>query len=369
MILRCVLFFFIVISLSACKTPYLPLPAYQEIEFAERPKNIILMIGDGMSIAQITAALYTTKDPFHLEKFPVIGLHKTQSYSDLVTDSAAGATAFACGEKTFNNAIGVGKDTLPLYTIVEEAQDHGLATGLVTTTTIVHATPASFIAHEANRVYYENIALDMSQANVDLLIGGGQKFFERREDERNLNKEMRIKGYRVESYFNKNLDRVALGEIDKLIYFTADDAPLGVQQGRDYLPFAAKFAPLFLERRSEKGFFLMIESGQIDWGGHSNEGTRVVSEVLEFNRAIEGVLRYAAADKETLVIVTADHETGGLAINPKSKPGKLKLKFTTNGHTPQLVPVFAYGPMSHLFSGIYENTAIHTKMQKAFGWR
>lgn len=366
---RRLLFLWLIMTIAACKAPYTPLPAYQEIEFAERPKNIILLIGDGMSLSQITAAMYSTKSAFYFERFPVIGLHKTQSASDLVTDSAAAATAFATGKKTYNNAIGVDADTTAVYTIAEQARDKGLATGLVTSTTIVHATPAAFAAHEANRVFYENIAADMAESGVNLMIGGGQKYFQRRRDDRDLTRELRVKGYRIESYFEKNLDKVALGEIDNLVYFTADDSPLSVQQGRDYLPFAAKFAPRFLQRRSEKGFFLMIESGQIDWAGHANDDKRVISEVLEFNVVIENVLRFAAENKETLVLLTADHETGGLAINPKSKPGRLKTKFTTNGHTAQLTPIFAYGPMSHLFSGIFENTAVHTKMLKALGWK
>lgn len=321
-----------------------------------------------MSIAQISAAMYSTKRDFLLEQFPVVGLHKTLSASDLITDSAAAATSFASGKKTYNNAIGVDTDSLPLYTILEEARDRNMATGLVTTVPITHATPAAFAAHQCNRVLSENIALDLSNSGVDLMIGGGQKHFERRDDERDLLKEMKAKGYRTESYFYKNLDRINIGTEDKLIYLSADDSPLGVEQGRDYLPFAAIFATKFLERRSEKGFFLMLESGQIDWGGHANDGKRVISETLEFNKVIGNILRYAAADKETLVIVTADHETGGLALNPKSKMGKPKMAFTTNGHTAQLTPVFAYGPQSELFSGIYDNTMIYHKMRQALAW-
>ena len=327
------------------------------------------MIGDGMSLAQISAAVYSAKDPIFLEQFPVVGLHKTHSHSDLVTDSAAAATAFSTGKKSYNNAVAVDTDTLPLLTIAEQARDLGYAVGLVTTTTITHATPAAFFAHQSNRVYDEKIALDLSECRADLLIGGGQKYFTRRADERDLLKKMRKRGYRTESYFNTDLDETALGDSGKLIYFTADGTPLSVEQGRDYLPFAARFAPMFLERRSDKGFFLMIEGGQIDWGGHSKNGKTVLNETLDFNKAIGNVLRYAAADKETLVIVTADHETGGLAINPGSKRGKLKLAFNTNGHTAQLTPLFAYGPRAELFAGIYDNTAVYRKMQKAYGWR
>ncbi len=366
--MRSLLFLWILMTFSACKAPYLPIPSYYKVNFSKQPKNIILLIGDGMSIAQISAALYSSKKPFHLEQFPVIGLHKTHSSSDLVTDSAAAATAFAAGKKTYNNAIGVDIDSLPLYTILEEARDRNLATGLVTTVPITHATPAAFAAHQHNRVLSEEIALDLSNSGVDLMIGGGQKYFERRNDDRNLLQEMQAKGYRTESYFYKNLDKIPIGTEDKLLYLTADDSPIGVEQGRDYLPFASLFATHFLERRSDEGFFLMLESGQIDWGGHANDGKRVVSEVLDFNKVIGNVLRYAATNKETLVIVTADHETGGLALNPKTKMGKPQMVFNSNGHTAQLTPVFAYGPQSQLFNGIYDNTMIYHKMREAFGW-
>lgn len=367
--MRSLIFFWILLTFSACKTPYLPLPSYHEVDFAKRPKNIILLIGDGMSIAQISAAMYSTKGPFYLEQFPIVGFHKTHSISDLITDSAAAATTFATGKKTYNNAIGVDVDSIPLYTIIEEARDRNMATGLVTSVPITHATPASFAAHQTNRVFSEKIALDLSKSGINLMIGGGQKYFERREDDRDLLQEMQKKGYRTESYFYKNLDKINLGTEDKLIYFSADDSPLGVEQGRDYLPFASIFAIKFLERRSEKGFFLMLESGQIDWGGHANDGKRVISETLEFNKVIGNVLRYAANNKETLVIVTADHETGGLALNPKSKMGRPKMAFNTNGHTAQLTPIFAYGPQSQLFSGLYDNTRIYYKMRKALGWK
>ncbi len=353
----------------SCQSTYRVLPAYETIEFAERPKNIILFIGDGMSIAQISAAMYASKDPQYIEAMPVVGLHKTHSSNDLITDSAASATAFATGKKTYNNAVGVDTDTLPLYTIAEEARDRGYATGLVTTVPITHATPAAFFAHQPNRVFSEKIALDLAASGADLLIGGGKKFFDRRKDDRNLLAEMQKKGYRTENYLNRNLDEIALGNEDKLIYLTADSSPLGVGEGRDYLPFAAKFSPRFLERRSEKGFFLMIEAGQIDWAGHAKDGRRVLSEMKDFNLALGNVLRYAAENKETLVIVTADHETGGLALNKNGKSRKPKLEFTTNGHTAQMTTLFAYGPGAQYFSGIYDNTAVYRKMQKAWGWK
>lgn len=327
------------------------------------------MVGDGMGLSQISAALYTNKNRLNLEYFPVVGFHKSYAANDLTTDSAAGATAFACGVKTYNNAIGVKKDTTPCYTILEEAEDRGLATGLIATATIVHATPAAFIAHQPLRVQYEQIAADMLDVEVDLLIGGGKKYFDRREqDDRNLVAAFREKNYHVYDYMDRHLSQIPFNPKNNLIYFTADKHPVPVAAGRDYLSFAAKLSPYFLERRSDQGFFLVIEGSQIDWMSHSNDAQGAIRETLDFDRAVGEVLDYARKKGNTLVIVTADHETGGLALNPGSRMGKIEGAFTTNGHTAALIPVFAFGPGAELFSGIYENTSIHTKMRAALGF-
>ena len=344
-----------------------------ELAFSEnsepRAKNVILMIGDGMGLTQITAALYTNKNKLSLEKFPVVGFHKPYAYDDLITDSAAGATAFSCGLKTYRFAIGMDADSLPCKTILEEAEDQGLATGLVATSTIVHATPAAFIAHQKFRVMYEEIAEDFLNTEFDFLIGGGKQYFDDREkDDRNLYKELQNKGYFVSDFSKTPLSEVSLNPSRNFVYFTADKHPLSVSTGRNYLSYASRIGPLFLEKRSEKGFFLMIEGSQIDWAGHSNDAEWAVEEVLDFDRAIEQVLNYARKRGDTLVLVTADHETGGLAIDKGSSFDQLVYKFTTNMHTGTMVPVFAYGPGAELFSGIYENTAIHDKISKVLGF-
>jgi len=336
---------------------------------AATPKNIVLMIGDGMGLAQMSAALYSNNNKLSLEQFPVIGFHKAYSFNNLVTDSAAGATAFSCGVKTYNNAIGVTADTVRCQTILEEAEARNLATGLVSTSTIVHATPAAFIAHQSYREKYEAIALDIMNTEVDLLIGGGKKFFDRRNmDDRDLIKEMRRNGYWVYDYSKDDISQVRAKSDAKLVYFTADNHPLPVTSGRTYLPPASALAVDFLKQKNENGFFLMIEGSQIDWMGHANEGLLLISELQDFDKAIAAVLDFAKKDGNTLVIVTGDHEAGGMAINEDSKMNSIKPKFTTNGHTGTLVPVYAFGPRAELFSGIYENTAIYHKMREALGW-
>lgn len=323
-----------------------------------------------MGLSQMSAALYTSPTPLAIEQFPIVGFHKPYSHDNLITDSAAGATAFATGVKTYNGAIGVDSDTAAVQTIVEEAQTRGLATGLVATSTIVHATPASFGAHQPMRILYEQIAEDLAKSRIDLFIGGGKRYFDRRKsDDRDLLAELQSRGYLVADYFNGRLSDVVPDPKLKFAFFTADNHPLPVNQGRSYLSYASRLSAEFLNiRGKEEGFFLMIEGSQIDWANHGNEGKLAIEETLDFDRAIGEVLRFAKKRGNTLVIVTADHESGGMALQPGSKRGRIKTEFTTNGHTGSLVPVYAYGPGSEAFSGIYENTEIYRKMRAFLGW-
>lgn len=333
-------------------------------------RNVIFMVGDGMGISQITAGMYANNNSIAFEKFRKIGFHKSYAYNDLVTDSAAGATAFSTGHKTYNGAIGVGPDTLALETILEEAEDRGYHTGMVTSSTIVHATPASFIAHNRLRRNYEEIAADFLETDIDLFIGGGLKYFNRRQDGRDLTAELEQKGYFMSDYFKEDLDQIDFSEHSKVGYLTSDADPLPVAQGRDYLPSATSKALDFLHAKSkdEKGFFLMIEGAQIDWGGHANNGEYIVSEMIDFSKTIDVVWEFIQNHPETTVIITADHETGGLAINKGSRLDSLDMRFTSDYHTADMIPVFAEGPGDEEFMGIYENTAIYNKMRRAFGW-
>jgi alkaline phosphatase len=375
-IILCVLFF------NAC-TPSVSkeIVATKGIEepAKKRPKNIILMIGDGMGLAQITAGLYQNNNRLNLEQFPFVGLHKNYPADEedgLITDSAAGATSFACGVKTYNAAIGVGVDSLPRVTILELAEQKGLATGLVATCNIQHATPASFIAHNKDRRDYEGISLDFLKTDIDLFIGGGKKYFDNRKDGRDLLEEFRKKNYQVTNWTETDIDKLQFTG-QNAAYITANEQPLMVSQGRDYLPIASEKACKFLQNRSEKGFFMMIEGSQIDWGGHAGDQNYIITEMLDFDKSIGKVLEFAKKDGNTLVIVTADHETGGFAVLKGSKFGQIvggfaapyEEKSKSRYHTGSMIPVFAYGPGAEQFSGIYENTAIFIKMKALFGFK
>jgi len=333
-----------------------------------KTKNVILLIGDGMGLSQITAGMYANGNSIELERFKTIGLIKVHASNNLITDSAAGATAFATGTKTYNGAVGVNPEKGILPNIVEIAEQNGLATGLVASSSITHATPASFIAHQPKRSMMEEIANDFLKTEIDLFIGGGQKHFESRKDKRNILKELEKKGYQVGSFMETELSAMNIQSDKNLAYFTAAGQPLTVEQDRVYLPFASDFAINFLKSHSDKGFFLMVEASQIDWGGHNNDSEYIINEMLDFNEVIGKVMDFAEKDGNTLVIVTADHETGGYSLNYGSTMDKFVPGFTTDYHTATMMPVFAYGPGSDIFSGIYENTEIFNKMLTAYGF-
>ena len=327
--------------------------------------NVVFLIGDGMGVAQLSAAIWASEARLAFERMPVVGLHKNASSDNLVTDSAAGATAFACGIKTYNGAIGVDADGRACETILETAAARGMPTGLIATSTIVHATPAAFFAHEASRSSYENIARQLLDAPVDFFVGGGITFFDNREsDTRMLLAEMRAGGRVVETLVDRELTQQTPDPRRPFGFLTASRDPLPVLQGRAYLPDATAMALDYLHARDTagRGFFLMIEGSQIDWGGHANNGPYIVSEVHDFSRALDRVLNWAEGHPNTLVVVTADHETGGFAVNNGSRADSLVYAFTSDYHTAALVPVLASGVGATTFAGIYQNTSIYDKL-------
>lgn len=327
------------------------------------PKNIILLIGDGMGLSQVSAAIYYKDGIPNFERFSTIGLSKTSSGSELVTDSAAGATVFSAGVKTYNGAIGVNIDTLAVSTIVETLSRDGLSTGIVATSSIQHATPASFYAHVKHRRMYEEITEFAPNSGVDFFAGGGLKFFNDRKDKRNLLDNMKEAGYTVitDKLPSKNVE-------GKELILLAEDGMPKMSEGRgDFLPEATKLA-LDKLSKNEKGFFLMVEGSQIDWGGHANDADYLIEELLDFDKTIGIALDFAKQNGETLVIVTADHETGGFTLTAEGNDyNKIKPTFSTTGHSATMVPVFAEGPGAYLFNGIYESNEIYFKMMELMG--
>ncbi|MEL0225127.1 MAG: alkaline phosphatase [Flavobacteriaceae bacterium] len=321
------------------------------------PTNIILMIGDGTGLSQITAGMYANDNKTNLESFEVIGLAKTHSSNALVTDSAASGTAMACGIKTMNGVIGIGVDNVHKESILKLSKKKNYATGLIATSSIVHATPASFYANVISRRQYEDIAFQMSVSDVDFFIGGGKKHFVRRKDGRNLLDEMN------EWQFTSSLRIFDESTRARVGYFTNDDEPVRIVEGRK--PTLKDGINSMFKKLTEKEnpFFLMVEGSQIDWGGHANDLRYITTEFKDFDEAIGQAVAFVKENPNTLLIVTADHETGGLGISSGNiKNFKPKGGFVTGGHTASMVPVFAMGVGAETFGGIYENTAIFDKM-------
>ncbi|MCK0178495.1 alkaline phosphatase [Flavobacteriaceae bacterium S0862] len=341
------------------------------------PKNVILLIGDGTGLSQISSAFYFKKTPPNYGRFKQVGLIKTSSSRQDITDSAAGATAFASGVKSYNGAIGVADDSTEVATIVEIVSPKNINTGVVSTSSIVHATPACFYAHVLNRGLYEEIASDMVASDINFFAGGGTKFFNKRADERNLLKELETKGF--------NIDTTKLGDINSIksyskagyLFKPEHMAPAAKGRG-NFLPTATELGIQFLSK-NDSNFFLMVEGSQIDWGGHGNDAKYLITELIDFDYAIGKALDFAEKDGNTLVIVTADHETGGFTLSSTTKKteegreysdyNEITGTFSTDGHSAALIPVFAYGPGAEEFSGIYENTEIFHKIMKLTKWK
>lgn len=331
------------------------------------PKNIILLIGDGMGLTQVSTMYYYKEGPSNFSRFKYIGLHQNMPTSHRVTDSASGATAFSAGVKTYNGAIGVDQDTLAVRTILELLAAKGLSTGLVATSSIQHATPASFYAHTASRNSYEEIARQLVHAPVNIFAGGGLQFFTNRADKLNYIDSLKQQGFQIET---TQLADAPLDIKKKYAYLLAPDGMPKMQDGRgDFLPKATQMALNYLSQ-DQDGFFLMVEGSQIDWGGHANDAEYVIQETIDFDKTIGLALDFAAKDKNTLVIVTADHETGGMSLSASTVFGqgdysKITPSFSTGNHSAALIPVFAYGPGADYFMGIYQNNEIFDKMMQA----
>lgn len=367
-----IIFIILLIVLTSCKSQTV------KEEVNPKTKNVILLIGDGTGLSQISSAFYFKKTKPNYARFKSIGLIKTSSSREDITDSAASATAFSSGVKTYNGAIGVADDSTKVKTLVEIVSPLHIKTGVISTSSIQHATPASFYAHVLNRSLYEDIAADMVVSDIDFFAGGGTKFFNKRKDGKNLLEELKAKGFGIDTTALGNFSEIK--KYSKMGYLLAENHMDPVAKGRgDFLSNATELGIEFLNKDADNSnFFLMIEGSQIDWGGHANDADYLISELIDFDDAIGKALDFAEKDGNTLVIVTADHETGGFTLSStlkKTEEGKsysdyneITGTFSTNGHSATLIPVFAYGPGSEAFSGVYENTEIFHKILEVTNW-
>lgn len=325
------------------------------IEARPRARNVILIIGDGMGIGAVTAARCAgpgAKGQLVLDTMPVTGLVKTHSADKLVTDSAASGTALATGCKTDNGSISVDPGGRVLPTILELAGEMGKSSGVITTDTVTSATPAVFYAHVDSRAREEDIALQLVESQIAVAMGSGRRYFVAGPDGRKdgLDVLARARG----NGFDVLLDGPALaaGDGKRLLgLFSFDDA------GPTLEAMLAKTIGTLA--RNRRGFFVMAESCLPDKGGHKNDIALSLRGVNELEDALRYALRFAARDHRTLVVVTADHETGGLAVRDKNPQNPRFTPAWVDGHhTGNMVAVYAYGPGAEKFTGTHDNTDI-----------
>lgn len=353
----------ILLSLTSCNQQKVdPIP-----DISINVKNIIFMVGDGMGLAHINAARLKARHEnksFIIDTLPVTGLVNTHASNHLITDSAAAATALATGYKTSNKTIGMSPDGKKFKTILEAAQDKKMATGLVATSSITHATPAAFVAHVRSRKQQSEIAEQLLESQTDVLLGGGKAFFlpdtaadSLREDGQDLIAKAKLKGY-------------TLLETRRELLTNSDDKILGLfaKDGLNFKesePSLAEMTQAALNRlsKNQTGFILIVEGSQIDWASHHKNTDETIHQTILFDHAVETALNFAKTNGETLLLVTADHETGGMTINKGKLDGsRLEIRWTTKKHTAIDVPLYAYGPGAIEFTGTMDNTIIPKKL-------
>ena len=346
-------------------------PTYLSDGSTKRAKNIILLIGDGTSLAQLYAGYTANRGALNLFQLKNIGLSKTSSHDNYITDSAPGSTAISSGIKTNNRFVGVDHTGKSVPLIPELIARKRIKTGLITCGDIADATPADFYAHQSSRDDATAILKDLLKSPVDVLMGSGDESLNNvgilKESDKakigeNIVSELSTR-YKIVS----SLDSVREKQNNKWIVIEKR-AGLSMLDGRgDWLQQALAKTIKVLSKRKE-GFFLMAEGAQVDYGGHDNNIAYVATEVMDFDKTIGDALHFADKDGETLVIVTADHETGGLTLlDGDYTKGYVSGQFSTNDHTALPVQVFAYGPQSFRFRGVYENTALFKKILDSFG--
>lgn len=339
-------------------------------------KNIIFMIGDGMGLAQASLTQIENKyAPTAFDRAQNVALQKTYSANNRVTDSAASGTALATGYKTNNSTLGQTPDGTPVESIIAKAEKVGYASGVVVTCYVNHATPAAFYAHRESRNDNEGIITDFMASDLDVVFGGGTRFFNEHFTKQNKNyvDELKAKGYNV---LSEQSEMASVSEGNVVGLFAETNIPL-MRNGRgDYLPKATAKALEILtnnvEKQGKEGFVLMVEGSQIDGEGHGNNIEGVLAETRDFAAAMDVAMDYADAHPGTLVVVTGDHETGGLSI-PSNKTdftlpeSGISYGFSTTGHTGIMLPVYLYGTGADRINGIMENTELSQALQRMIG--
>ncbi len=326
-------------------------PTYLSDNSDNKIRNVILMIGDGMGLNHILAA-NTVNGGLTMLGLRSVGLMHTQAKDAFTTDSAGAGSTMATGESCNNRAISVDENNNNLISLTEKMLDYNKINGIVTLGNIADATPAAFYAHTNERDNSKEIISQIENAHISLLCGSGAEHFDN-TDNNNLNQKYR---------FIYQIDSIAKGPkniicIDEKMGKAANAFTINL------LADATKNSIDYLDSKSEDGFFLMVEGAKIDYAGHANSLPATVMEMLSFDMAVAEAIKFADTDGHTLVIVTGDHETGGLIITDGSlSDGQVFAQFVTDDHTPSILPVLSYGPSSSTFNGVFKNSDIFNKI-------
>lgn len=334
--------------------------------YSQSKRNVILIVGDGMGVAQWQAGLIKNDGQLNLEKFENIGFLLTHTTTGLNGSAPDHGTALATGIKSYNGAVSVNTDTIQVKSIIEFAEEDGISTGLVSANTLMEGGVAPFVAHEPNRMQTENIAASYLSHNFDVFIGAGSQSFTQRKDGRNLVTELRKKGYQVVF----SMDSIKNIEKGKLAGFTAPQNNPGIKDGRGTMFIDAVQTALNILDNNQKGFFLFVADVFVDRASHAGDAELVALEAIDLDNVIGKALEFAQKDGNTVVIVTGGPEASGMALTGGNfQNGTIEAKRANPGmiHTGTMIPVFAYGPSSDQFKGIQDNTEIFQKMMESLG--
>jgi alkaline phosphatase len=345
-----------VIKIGSEKTEYLNI---EEFPHGLKAKNIILAVGDGTGLNQVMLSRLAIGGMDHklsIDQLPYHGISLTHSYNNIYTDSAAAATAWATGQKTKNRYLSIDVNKEKLQTITEMLSKKSYISGLVATSSITHATPAAFYAHIDSRYKYSEIAEQLINSPINIAMGGGLEFF----DVEKIGNSHHVLTNKKSFNLDLNDSKKVIGLFDNDGIYRDPEKPTQ----REMTDFTLKY----LNKNQCNGFFLMTEGSQIDWAAHDNNANEMITEFRDFDLTIKDLINFVTQNKETLLIITADHETGGLQIL-KQDDDSVIVQWGTGSHTSTPVGVYTYGPAAELFNGIMDNTDIHQKMLEAIDYK
>ena len=316
-------------------------------------RNVIIMIGDGMGLEQVSCAWVVNHGKLNLDRFPTVGLSRTYCTNELITDSGAGGTALSSGIKTGYSHVGTAADSTDIPSVLVKAQELGKKTGVVVSCHFADATPCDFCCHNEYRYNQDDLIADYVTCGVDYLAGGGLDWFTvNRKDGRDITKEMAAAGYTVALTENE----LMTAELPVIGILAPDNLPVAMERGDLYRHSVARGLDILSRESGDKGFVMMLEGSCIDDWLHGNDIGKAMEELLDFDRTIGDVLEWAAADGHTLVVVTADHNTGALTLQDGNlEEGRIGVAFGSESHNGIVVPFYAWGPGSDAFTGIREN--------------